>query len=303
MNAITPVAPELTRQASTDAQLIELWLHGRSPATAKAYRGDVDRFVTAVGRPLHSVTLQDLQAYADGLAAAELSTASRARMLASVKSLFAFAHKLGYLPFDVARVVRLPKVQGKLAERILSESQVLRMIGEPADGESEIDRRNRVLVLLAYAGGLRNSELVSLTWADTSERDEGGGQITVTGKGSKVRVVRLPAAVWSQLLTLRADAADADPILRSRERDGAGAVRALDQSQVNRIVHAFAQRAGIKKSVSPHWLRHAHASHAIERGAPIHLVQATLGHASVATTGRYLHARPGESSSRFLAVG
>lgn len=302
MNAITPVASGLTRQASTDAQLIELWLHGRSPATAKAYRGDVDRFIHAVGRPLHSVTLQDLQAYADGLADAELSTASRARMLASVKSLFAFAHKLGYLPFDVARVVRLPKVQGKLAERILSEAQVLRMIGEPADGESEIDRRNRVLVLLAYAAGLRNSELVSLTWADTSERDE-GGQITVTGKGSKVRVVRLPAPVWSHLLTLRADAADADPIFRSRERDDAGAVRALDQSQVNRIVHAFARRAGIKKSVSPHWLRHAHASHAIERGAPIHLVQATLGHASVATTGRYLHARPGESSSRFLAVG
>jgi len=54
--------------------------------------------------------------------------------------------------------------------------------------------------------------------------------------------------------------------------------------------------------VSAHWLRHAHASHALDRGAPIHLVQATLGHASVATTGRYLHARPNDSSSRYLAV-
>jgi site-specific recombinase XerD len=54
--------------------------------------------------------------------------------------------------------------------------------------------------------------------------------------------------------------------------------------------------------VSPHWLQHAHGSHALDRGAPIHLVQATLGHASVATTGKYLHARPKESSSRFLAI-
>ncbi len=59
---------------------------------------------------------------------------------------------------------------------------------------------------------------------------------------------------------------------------------------------------GVDKDVSPHWLRHAHASHALDRGAAVHLVQATLGHSSVATTGRYLHARPTESSSRYLAI-
>src|SRR5260370_25660655 len=62
------------------------------------------------------------------------------------------------------------------------------------------------------------------------------------------------------------------------------------------------QRAGIAANVSTHWLRHAHASHALDHGAPIHLVQATLGHSSVATTSRYLHARPGDSSARFLAL-
>jgi site-specific recombinase XerD len=62
------------------------------------------------------------------------------------------------------------------------------------------------------------------------------------------------------------------------------------------------KRAGLEASVSPHWLRHAHASHALDRGAPIHLVQATLGHASISTTGRYLHARPKESSGRFLPL-
>ena len=66
-----------------------------------------------------------------------------------------------------------------------------------------------------------------------------------------------------------------------------------------RIVRKAAKRAGIEKAVSCHWLRHAHASHALDRGAPIHLVQATLGHSSIQTTGRYLHARPTDSSSRY----
>jgi hypothetical protein len=76
----------------------------------------------------------------------------------------------------------------------------------------------------------------------------------------------------------------------------------LDPSQVHRIVKAAAARAGLSDEVSAHSLRHAHASHSLDRGAPIHLVQATLGHASVATTGRYLHARPTDSSARYLGV-
>jgi integrase/recombinase XerD len=77
---------------------------------------------------------------------------------------------------------------------------------------------------------------------------------------------------------------------------------ALTARQAQRLVDAAAKRAGLRARVSPHWLRHAHATHALERGAPIHIVQATLGHASVATTGRYLHARPTDSSARYLAV-
>jgi integrase/recombinase XerD len=103
--------------------------------------------------------------------------------------------------------------------------------------------------------------------------------------------------VWAELLALRGGAGDDDPVFRSRKGGGA-----LDQSQANRIVHAAAKRAGIKAAVSPHYLRHSHASHAIERGASISLIQATLGHASVATTGRYLHARPSESSSSYLGL-
>ena len=86
------------------------------------------------------------------------------------------------------------------------------------------------------------------------------------------------------------------PVFRSRKGGP------LDASQVHRIVKGAAERAGLPAEVSAHWLRHAHASHSLDRGAPIHLVQQTLGHASVATTGRYLHARPTDSSARYLGV-
>ncbi len=76
----------------------------------------------------------------------------------------------------------------------------------------------------------------------------------------------------------------------------------LTSTQVRRLVYAAAAAASLEGRPSPHWLRHAHATHALERGAAIHLVQATLGHASVATTGRYLHARPTDSSARYLPV-
>ena len=116
------------------------------------------------------------------------------------------------------------------------------------------------------------------------------------GKGGKTRVLLLSTATWKVLTALRGEAVPDAPVFLSRKGG------ALDPSAVHRIVKAAAARTGLATNVSAHWLRHAHASHALDRGAPIHLVQATLGHASVATTGRYLHARPSESSARFLGV-
>ncbi len=83
---------------------------------------------------------------------------------------------------------------------------------------------------------------------------------------------------------------------RSRTEGG------LSVRQVQYIVRQAARRAGVDKDVSPHWMRHAHASHALDRGAAIHVVMSTLGHSSIGTTSRYTHARPGESSSKYLAV-
>lgn len=156
--------------------------------------------------------------------------------------------------------------------------------------------RNKCLLLTLYAGGFRVAELCSLKWSDLQGRDT-AGQITVFGKGSKTRTVLVPQSVWTSLMLLRGDAPQHAPVFRSRKG------RHLDESQVWRIVRKAAKRAGIEKAVSAHWLRHAHASHALDRGAPIHLVQQTLGHSSVATTGKYLHARPADSSANYLPVG
>ncbi|WP_345772051.1 tyrosine-type recombinase/integrase [Azospirillum formosense] len=279
--------PPAPVQATSDDQLVALWLHGRGRHTRRAYAADAAAFRAAVGTPLRAVTLGALQAFADTLAGR--APASRARALSAVKSLLAFAHRLGYLPFDVGAAVAVPPVKGTLAERILDEAAVHRLLAlEPTP-------RNQVLLRLLYAAGLRVSELCGLTWRDAQPRD-GAGQLTVFGKGGKTRVVLLSAGTWAALQGLRGTAAADAPLFRSRKGG------ALDPSAVGRVVKAAARRAGLDERLSAHWLRHAHASHALDRGAPIHLVQATLGHASVATTGRYLHARPSDSSARYLAV-
>jgi integrase/recombinase XerD len=147
------VAPQ---QAESDQHLIDLWLHGRSPHTQRAYRADTERFLEAVGKPLHRITLGDLQAFAGQLAESGLEPSSVHRSMSAVKSLFAFGHRLGYLPFDVARPLRLPALRDGLADRILEETDVVKMIA------LEQMPRNRAILLTLYAGGFRVAELCSL---------------------------------------------------------------------------------------------------------------------------------------------
>jgi integrase/recombinase XerD len=277
--------------ASSDDQLIAIWLHGRSLHTQRAYRSDVESFRSRAGKPLGHVTLVDLQEFADSLM--DAAPASRSRKLSAIKSLLAFGHRTGYLPFDVGRALRLPAIRNRLAERILPEADLHRILS------LESDPRNRAILTLLYAAGVRVSELCGLSWRDLQPAAE-AGQITVFGKGGRTRTIQLPAAVWKQLDSLRtANTGADDPVFRSRKMASGGRLRPV---AVLRIVRKAADRAGIGLPVSPHWFRHAHASHALDRGAPIHLVQATLGHVSITTTGRYLHARPKDSSSRFLPL-
>jgi integrase/recombinase XerD len=272
--------------AQPDETLIGSWLDGRSAHTRRAYAADARLLLAAAGKPIAALTLVDLQAWLGSLA--ELAPASRARKIGAVKSLLSFGERTGYLPFNVGAAVRVPTVKNVLAERILEENDVIRLIA------LEPDQRNHALLRLGYIAGLRISELTGLRWRDAKRRAAGGGQITVFGKGGKTRAIVLPASIWRELTELRGEAPDDDPAFRSAKGG------ALDPSQVHRIVKRAAARAGLPPEVSAHYLRHAHVSHALDRGAPAHLVQATVGHSDLRTTSRYAHARPNESSATYL---
>ena len=283
------LVPVSVPSGETDAAFIELWLGTKVSAhTHRAYRAEISRFRQATQKPLSRITLMDLESYARQLGQGSLKPASQNRALTAIKSLLSFAQETGYLPFNAGAAIKLLPNRDSLAQRILDEDTTARLIAAAPEG------RDRVLLKLLYVSGVRVSEICALTWSDAQARQQ-GGQITVFGKGGKTRTILLTPKAWQDLLSIQSLAQADDPIFPSRRGGGP-----LDASQVRRIVYAAAQKAGLEQKVSPHWMRHAHASHALDRNAPIHLVQATLGHASVSTTGRYLHARPTESSGFYL---
>ncbi len=279
--------------ATSDEQLVELWLATkRSDHTKRAYEADVGLLLSALfqrGRTLRTATLADVQAWADGLTGA---VATRARRLSAAKSLMTFGHTLGYLDFNVGGVLDVPKVPNTLAERILSEEEVHRLL-------QAVEGRDQVLIRFLYGSGARISEACGLRWEHVHRQDNDEAVVTLHGKGGKTRHVLLSASVAEALESLRTEGEQKQssaPVFASRRG------LPLHPNNIVKMIKRVARLATIDRSISPHWLRHAHASHALDRGAPIHLVQADLGHGNVATTGRYLHAKPGDGSSRYLSV-
>lgn len=278
-----------------DAMFIKQWLNQRSRSTIDTYMCAVINFYEEVNKPLKDVTLEDFQGFVNSLA--HYKPATRAKMIAAIKSAMSFGLKTGYLAVNVGTVVKLPKLEDKLAERIMGEEQVAKIFA------LEENPRNHAILVLLYRAGLRVSELCNLTWRNLQERNE-AGQVSVFGKGKKTRHVLLDTRTWEEVMNLKtSDASSDDYVFESRQAWSAKGKqdRRMDESSVNRIVKAAAKRAGID-NVSPHWMRHAHATHALERGAPITLVQDTLGHKSMQTTAKYTHVRPNASSSQFLGV-
>lgn len=297
MNDLTPspLQESMLPPGTTDEQFIAMWLHGKADATQEEYRRDIILFREHVPVPLQQLTLPDLQAYADELALLDIKPATRARRLKSIKSLLSFAQQTGYTRFNVGTMVKVRKLKKQLAERILTEEQVFNMIA------GEKSRRNHALLRLLYISGIRVSELCDLTWRDVQPNGQ-TGQITVFGKGSTTRVIILKSETYQEVLSLRENAPLDSPVFQSRGGGRGKAGGPLDPSQVERIVQEAARRAGIEGNVSPHWLRHAHASHALENGASIALVKETLGHESIETTAGYTHAKPGTSSAMVLKM-
>lgn len=276
-------------QADNDQELIKLWLHGKSNHTQRYYKSDVKHFFNFSNKLLRQVILKDLQDFADCIDQHDLADGSKRRILSSVKSLFSFSHKLGYLPFDISRPLILPTPKDTLAERILSYDEVRSII------DAENHPRNNLILKVLFISGIRVSELCSLCWKDLLDRSD-GGQITIYGKGSKTRTVLIPEPLWTQLNSFRGAAPDDYYIFRGRKKN-----RQMHPTTVLKIVRKAAQKAGIQKAVSPHWMRHAHASIASEK-APLHVIQQSLGHSSIQTTSRYLHVKPNDCSSKYLEI-
>ena len=134
---------------------------------------------------------------------------------------------------------------------------------------------------------------MGLTWDDLQLHD-GGGKATVFGKGAKTRIVLIPESLWAELNQLPRTG---KVVFVSRTG------KPLERTRVHKIVKQCAERAGVSEKVSSHWLRHSHASHAIEGGCNLRLLQQSLGHSKLETTERYLHISPDQGSSQYIGFG
>ena len=279
-------------KARTDQALAASWVASLNSAHSRRNcETTARRFLEALEAPLRQAAVEDVR---DALAAitSGLAPTSARQIVLRVKSLLSYGHRLGYLSFNAGAVIKVQGDTRSIAKRIVSEVDIGLLV------RAVRGIRNRALVEVGYAGGLRVSELVGLTWDSVIERGDDKVQLHVVGKGRKVREVLLPEIVSKALLALRQPSSrGSDPVFANRDGER------LTERAVNYMLKAAAERAGLPKGFSAHWLRHAHGSHAIERGASLPEVQATLGHGNIATTSGYLHARPDSSSGLHLDPG
>lgn len=277
--------------AEEEERAVNGWIKSNvSLHTRRAYSETYALFREFIGNsvPLNTVSTLDLEDFKEDLAI-KMKLSSVNTKLAAIKSLFSYLSGIAPHIYRVnpGRMVKLFKLGDSIAERILPEGEILKIIN------LESNKRNHALLWFLYRTGARVSEACSMTWKQLQQRED-GGQVTLHGKGGKDRSVTIRPDLWNELQQLKGRAGIDRPVFESRKGGH------LDPSQVARIAKKAAINAGVEHSISPHWFRHATASHSLDRGCPIHVVQQTLGHASLATTSRYVHARPGESAGDYL---
>jgi len=282
----------MARRLSLD-EAVDLFLahckveRGLARHTLESYGRDLARFVAFLaerGRAdVDDIQPVDVIDFLAALADRGLVARSRARTLVAVRQLC--KHLVGerWLAADPAELIDAPR-SGKRLPGVLGEAAVARLIAQPPD--TPRGRRDAAMIELAYASGLRVSELVTLPLADVNLN---GGFVRVTGKGGKTRLVPLGQVARDRIARYIAeDRRPRDP----RERalfvtDRGGAMR---RQGFWKLLRGYAARAGIRlpgAGVSPHKLRHSFATHLVERGADLRAVQAMLGHADIATTQVY----------------
>lgn len=278
------------------AFLRDLEVRGGSASTRRSYASDLQQlmeWLAACGCTVDTLDRRAVRAYSAHLGRRGYAPATLARKLSTLRGLSRFLTERGVLGADPTRLLPGPRRRRRLPH-VLSQAEVEALL-TAAGGTDPLALRDRAILELLYGCGLRSQEVVALALADLKPAQ---AQIIVHGKGGKMRVVPVgeeaAAAVRRYLErgrgllaagredAARAAAAERRPLLLSRSG------RALLTSDIRRLVVRYCRRAGLD-AASPHMLRHAYATHMLERGADLRVIQELLGHASVSTTQVYTH--------------
>jgi integrase/recombinase XerD len=276
--------------ASVDAFIDALWLEeGLSKNTLEAYRRDLRLFAASLrGRPLVQTQEHDVQAYFAARHAETKATTAN-RRLTVFKRYFRWALREKLIAQDPTLKLQAAK-QALRVPKTLSEAQVEALLNAPDTGEA-LGIRDKTMLELMYASGLRVSELVALRMTQLGLNE---GVLRVVGKGSKERLVPFGevAGLWLQRY-LKGPRAE---LLAGRQSEdvfvtvrGAKAGSAMSRIMFWGLVKRYALMAGIRTPMSPHTLRHAFATHLLNHGADLRAVQMLLGHADISTTTIYTH--------------
>ncbi len=275
--------PALT--AAIGAFLDELQVErGLSPLTVAAYRRDLAQFAAAAGRSWRSDP-EPVRDFVNALRRAGRRSSTQARKVAAIRSFYGFALREELAERDVAALLDAPKAGSYLPD-VLGPEVVVRILDAPP-ADTAVGIRDRAILELLYACGLRVSELTGL---DTDRLDLPGLQVRVIGKGNRERRVPMgeearerlhrylagPRAAWTAGHPIAA-------VFVSQRG------RRLARESVWRMVRRWAAAAGVEERVTPHTFRHSFATHLLEGGADLRVVQTLLGHASISTTQLYTH--------------
>jgi integrase/recombinase XerD len=277
-------------QAFLDEFCDALWLEdGLARNTLESYRRDVRQFGEWLkahrGIPLVEAGHGDIQAYLGYRYAHKARATSAARLLSSLKRFYRHAVRNGKASSDPTLKIDTPALPRGLP-KTLTEADVESLIAAP-DVDTPLGLRDRAMLEMLYASGLRVSELVTLKAAQVSDDM---GVVRVIGKGSKERLVPLgeEALAW-----LKRYAGEARPVLLAgRASDdlfvtARGA--AMSRQAFWQLIKRYAARAALARAISPHTLRHAFATHLLNHGADLRVVQLLLGHSDISTTQIYTH--------------
>jgi integrase/recombinase XerD len=267
---------------------------GLSPHTIEAYGRDIQSFADSLAiQDWKQVTPEHILGFLSRLKSKNYASSSICRMLVAVKVFFRFMKKEGEISLDLGRYFETPKLW-QLIPEVLSAEEVDALLAQPKT-EDCIGARDKAIFELLYATGMRVSELCSLRITDLSDTF-----VKVKGKGKKERIIpvgkKAIEAVDHYLLHFRGEAKeDNEPLFISPRG------RPIDRITVYNRLKAYARSAGIAKSISPHTLRHSFATHLLENGADLRLIQDMLGHEDIGTTDRYTHVTGNRLKAAFKA--